>query len=79
MVTNNLGTTEVLVDETEFWVDITDPCITANSIVAPTAIPDLIYVRNGHPAATTHNVAFLHDQASDLYGYDQVLLSNGNS
>ena len=70
VVTNVNGDTEVLVDETEFWVNITDPCIRSNSIVAPTAIPDLVYVRNGYPAATTHTVDFLHDQASDLYGYD---------
>lgn len=78
-----LGGVEVLVDETKFWVNIIDPCIhgvgASNSIVRPTAIPDLIYVINGNPAPTTHNVAFWHDQASDLYGYGQVTRAAGNS
>ena len=69
----------MLVDETEFWVNITDPCIVSASIVAvPSGIPDLEYTINGNPGATTHTVDFLHDQASDSYGYDQVTIANGN-
>ena len=80
VVTNVNTDTEVLVDETQFWVNITDPCIVSASIVAPSiSIPDLEYVINGNPGATTHTVDFLHDQASDLYGYDQITIALGNS
>ena len=76
VVSNNKGDTEVLVDETEFYVNITDPCIVSGSIVAPTAITDLVYVINdcdsSSPNPTTYTIDFLHDQASDLYGYDQI-------
>ena len=61
---NNIETTQVLVDETEFWVSITDPCIRSNSIVTP-VISGIVYEINGHPAAETSTVGFLHDWASD--------------
>jgi hypothetical protein len=52
----NTGTI-VLLSEIKFWVNFIDPCIrsglgASNSIVAPLAISDMVYVRNGHPAAT---------------------------
>ena len=82
VVSNNKGDTEVLVDETEFYVNITDPCIVSGSIVAPTTITDLVYVINdcdsASPNPTTYTIDFLHDQASDSYGYDQITIADGN-
>jgi hypothetical protein len=66
------------------WVNIIDPCIkgtpgATNSIRVPTAITDMIYVINGHPAATTRNVNFWKDEASVLYGYNAIRTGIGNS
>ena len=62
---NGIGGTEVLLDETKFWIEFLDPCIhsvgATNSIVNPTAIPDLVYVINDNSGPTTHNVNFWHD------------------
>lgn len=76
--------TIVLQQEVKMWVNIIDPCIrgtpgATNSITVPTAISDMIYVINGHPAATTRNVNFWKDEASTLYGYGAITTVGGKS
>ena len=61
VVKNNLENTEVLINESQLYVNITDPCILASSIVAPVSVTPITYVINGNPAAETSTIAYFHD------------------
>ena len=61
VVMNNLENTEVLVNESQLYVNITDPCIQTNSIVAPVSVTPITFVINGNPPAETSTVAYFHD------------------
>ena len=77
----------VLEDESKFWITMTNPCIQTDSIVRPvkftdsltTGIDDLLFTINGATGASTINIPFLHDIASDAYGYGTITTSGSYS